>query len=196
MKLILNNEEELNFLIKNKLLEPKEKDIYILYTLNIPEVSKALSERNTFNRDQMIPIEVQVDISDEDIPPKQQSLNLEDNGHATINDWIDDWRSGWAGKRAKGMGDRAKCVLRMNEFFRENPQYTKQDVFDARDRYFKDTKKQYNDYTYLQQADYFIRKKNKYTGEVTRNLLAYCEQIVYERENDINDNEFTIYDDI
>ena len=138
-----------------------------------------------------------VDLSDNINTTGKQLVISEDNGHSDIEEWIDEWRAGWSGKRAKGMGDRATCINNMTKFFSTHSKYTKQDVFEARDVYFKDTLQQYGNYQYLQQADYFIKKKDKITGDVTQNLVIYCEQVVLSRTHtDTSFKPFSIYDDL
>jgi hypothetical protein len=95
---------------------------------------------------------------------------------ANIEDWIDDWRAAWSGKRLKAIGDRANCVKNMTEFLKIYPMYTKDIVFKARDRYLSEFN---GDYSYMEQADYFIRKQVYVDGErqIRRTLLQYCESV-------------------
>ena len=133
---------------------------------------------------------------------KHIELTLIQDNTITINDsdiesWINDWRDEWRTKKVGSMGNRDKCIKNMKEFNQLYPQYTKQDIYDARDLYMKNVIHQYGNYTYLQQADYFIKKKVKGEDgiETRATLLAYCEEVKANRDKGIN-KEYTIYDDI
>jgi len=125
-----------------------------------------------------------------------KSISYSPNGHSNIDEWIDSWRALWKGKRVKGMGSRDKCLDNMKEFFQLYPQYTQQQVFKARDRYFQSLM---GDMTYLEQADYFIKKRiigNDGGVEVRRTLLTYCEEIAIDETLGISDESFSIYEDL
>ena len=96
------------------------------------------------------------------------------------------------------MGSKAMCIENMKNFFKRNPSYTVDHVFKARDMYFKSLMKRDGSYTYLQQADSFI-KKIKRDGTVIRNLETYCEEVeVNMTLGTISDEaqQYKTYDDI
>lgn len=116
----------------------------------------------------------------------QQSKEINHEVIDSVEDWIDDWRkgektssgyTGWYKKKPKSMGNKQWCVDKMKKFFQENPQYTKEDVYSARDLYMQ--KFTDGDYTFLQQADYFIRKEIMSEGRlvIRQELLDYCEEL-------------------
>jgi hypothetical protein len=120
---------------------------------------------------------------------------VEEIGHDSVEEWIMSWRSMWRGKRAKAMGSREKCIKNMKEFFQLFPTYSKEHVFKARDRYFNSLN---GDMTYLEQADYFIKKRvpNGEGGtETRRTLLTYCEEVILDEEFGI-EKDFSAYDDV
>ena len=84
----------------------------------------------------------------------------------------------------------------MTEFMKVYPQYTKLIIFKARDRYMTSFK---GDYSYLEQADYFIKKRVIVDGETTirRTLLQYCEEVMLVEQvttSNINLNDNNNYD--
>lgn len=97
------------------------------------------------------------------------------------------------------MGDRAKCVSNMREFMLFYPQYTRDIIFKARDRYLQSFR---GDYAYLEQADYFIKKNIVEEGEriVRRTLLQYCEEVylteIVKLKVSTLDTNISSYDDI
>ena len=126
---------------------------------------------------------------------KVKKLVKADNGHDTTDEWINSWRMTWKGTRPKGMGSRAKCIENMKNFFQLFPEYTKEHVFKARDKYFEQLD---GDYRYLEQADYFIKKRvpdGEGGVETRRTLLTYCEEVMLDEEFGI-DEPFSIYKDL
>lgn len=189
------NEKEFIYLVNNKLLEPIALNKYKLYTINLADLGKVKTNKDFQIDKSLISIEVEVEV----VGKGNSQLKITDNnGHNDIEDWIDDWRSAWSGKRVKGMGIKQDCIDKMKEFFKTNPNYTKDHVYKARDIYFKEIYSQYGNYQFLKQADYFIKKKDKQTGEVTTDLAVYCEQVKYNEDNNIDTNEskFTFFDDL
>lgn len=188
------NDKEFDYLISNKLLEPISNNKYRLYSINVADLAKVKVVKDFQLDKSLISIEVQVEISSS----SNSQLKINDNnGHSNIEEWIDEWRAGWSGKRVKGMGNKQDCVDKMKEFFKTNPKYTKDTVFEARDLYFKDVLAQYGNYQYLKQADYFIKKKDKITGEVSTDLVIYCEQVKLNKENNLNnESKHSVFDDL
>ena len=108
--------------------------------------------------------------------PQKAVQTSNDKGHKDVEIWINEWRRKWKGKgdRPSPMGNKTLCIKKMREFFRLFPEYTKEEVFKARDKYFN---KIGNEFTYLQRADNFISKTVP-DGEggtiIRRTLLDYC----------------------
>jgi hypothetical protein len=115
-----------------------------------------------------------------------QSAEIADRN---VEAWIDEFRkgtkqadgsyTGWYKKKTAAMGNRQWCIDKMKLFFERHPEYTKEDVFNARDLYFRTLKTSYGDYQFLQQADYFISKEVNQDGKrvVREELLKYCEEL-------------------
>ena len=187
MRLICT-EAEINQLLSKKILEP-----------GIELGSFQLNLKNTIGKSVVIPVELDKREKDE----MQPSLDLrtpKDLGHDTLEKWIDSWRSKWRGKRKQGMGNRSLCIKNMQEFFALNSSYSKEDVFQARDKYFADLN---GDYTYLEQADYFIKKRvpdyDNGGYKIRRTLLTYCEELLALKELGVADDDLIgsdIYDDL
>jgi hypothetical protein len=188
------NEKEFDYLVSNKLLEPTSKGKYKLYSVNLIHLNKTKLNKDYQIDNSLVSIEVEVEIVNGN--NSQLKINY-NNGHSNVEEWIDDWRTGWSGKRVKAMGIKQDCVDKMKDFFKENPSYTKDDVFAARDLYFKDIIAQYGNYQYLRQADHFIKKRDKVTGEVSTDLLIYCEQIKINKDNNLsNESKYSLFDDL
>jgi hypothetical protein len=79
------------------------------------------------------------------------------------------------------MGSKQRCIANMEDFFKRNPKALVEDVYAARDMYLKSVFERNGDYTYLQQADYFI-KKQKIDGTTERNLEAFYEEVLINKE--------------
>lgn len=128
-----------------------------------------------------VPISLSIDDSNQ-LEIFEEDKSIEDKGHANIEDWINDWRIAWKGKRNKAMGSRDKCIENMKEFFQLYPEYTKDHVFKARDKYLHSLD---GDYTYLEQADFFIKKRvisNDGKFEIRKTLLSYAEEVLFDEE--------------
>lgn len=122
-------------------------------------------------------------------------VKLKEENHSNISEWITSWRIMWKGKRVKAMGSKEKCKKNMKEFFKLFPEYTKEHVFKARDKYFYSLE---GNMKYLEQADYFIKKRvpSEEGGvEIRRTLLTYCEEVVLDEEYGI-DESFSAYDNV
>lgn len=87
-----------------------------------------------------------------------------------VANWIDEWRMLFPeGKNFAGYpyrGDRGGCLKKMIAWCNSNPQYTKEAIFSATKEHIRRYR---GNYTYLQQAHYFISKDGIST------LLAICE---------------------
>lgn len=93
-----------------------------------------------------------------------------------IENWIDEYRAKFKGKKPGAMGDRNACVIKFKELFLRRPDITKEKILLATDRYI--TAESGNRYKYLMQADYFISKSvnNTKEGRVSK-LEAYCDEL-------------------
>lgn len=88
-----------------------------------------------------------------------------------VNSFINDFRNKWKGLKPGSMGSLSACRLKMIRWMKENPEYTSEQILKAVDIYLKSL----NNYNYLQQADYFIYKKDAH-GESSR-LSAFIDEI-------------------
>lgn len=100
-----------------------------------------------------------------------------------VEEWINDWRHIWPAGVKTGnrlvRGDKQGCVKKMKKFLKENPEYSKQDVFDAARVYIFEALRQRSDKIIC--ADYFIEKNGSSQLsaylEDTENRAAILEQI-------------------
>lgn len=72
-----------------------------------------------------------------------------------IDSFIFSFRTKWKGLRPGSMGSEQACKDKMIRWMQNNPKYTKEQILNAADIYLKSL----NNLTYLQQADFFIYKK-------------------------------------
>jgi hypothetical protein len=174
--IITCNNTEFNTLLEGRYIIPNDDKYYI-------QIVNAFGESIKMELNQL------VNILSKD--------NIVETDTEDITKWIDEWRDEWRNKKVGTMGVRATCIKNMKEFIQLYPQYTKQDIYDARDLYMKNVLHQYGNYTYLQHADYFIKKKVKGDeGTETRaTLLVYCEEVKANKDKGII-KDYTVYDDI
>lgn len=113
-----------------------------------------------------------------------------------INDWIDEYRYKWVKNnkmlKNSAMGNKQTCITKMADFVKEFPQYSKEIILQATDRYINDYMTQYrSDFTYLITAPYFIKRERTPDGKLLTNipmrLEDYCELIINETK-DTNSN--------
>lgn len=91
-----------------------------------------------------------------------------------LDEFIDDFRKLWKGLKMGSMGSKEACIEKMTRWMQANPSYSKEDILKASKIYLDSL----NDYTYLQQADYFIYKKDV-KGESSR-LSAFIDEDIVE----------------
>jgi|688.fasta_scaffold65876_3 hypothetical protein len=72
-----------------------------------------------------------------------------------IDQFVNDFRQKWKGLKPGSMGSEQACKDKLIRWMELNPKYSKEQILNAVDIYLKSL----NNYTYLQQADYFIYKK-------------------------------------
>lgn len=93
-----------------------------------------------------------------------------------FEEFITEYRSLWKGLKVGSMGSHNSCSDKLSRWLKENPQYSKEDVLKAAKIYINSL----DNYQYLQQADYFIYKKDAH-GESSR-LSAFID------ETEVNNN--------
>lgn len=98
------------------------------------------------------------------------------------NDFVSQYRNLFKGLKPGSMGYSKGVSQKMSRFFTENPETTEEEVINATRKYLDSL----NNYQYLQQADYFIYKKDA-NGESSR-LSAYIDEL---RLNTNYDDEWT-----
>jgi len=76
--------------------------------------------------------------------------------HDGLDEFVKEYRNLWKGLKIGSMGSHNTCFDKLSRWFSENPSYTKDDVLNAAKLYIKSL----DNYQYLQQADYFIYKKD------------------------------------
>lgn len=99
------------------------------------------------------------------IKKSSRAINLE------LDNFIKDFRLLWKGKKPGSMGSEKAVRDKMYRWMQENPSYSKDDIMKAAKLYLDDL----NNNVYLQQADYFIYKKDIH-GESSR-LSAFIDEI-------------------
>ncbi len=95
-----------------------------------------------------------------------------------IVDWIQEYRLLFRGKKPKAMGDKNKCLQKMRWFYEKYPEYAdKELIMNAAKRHI--ASKQGDNYMYMRQADYFIRKPEKVDDSLMdiSELATYCEEL-------------------
>lgn len=103
---------------------------------------------------------------------KKSSRSINDG----FEEFITQYRNLFKGLKVGSMGSHNSCSDKLSRWMKENPQYSKEDVLKAARIYINSL----DNYQYLQQADYFIYKKDAY-GEQSR-LSNFID------ENEINNN--------
>ena len=82
-----------------------------------------------------------------------------------------EYRMLWKGLKPGSMGSEQGCKEKLFRWMKNNPDYSKEDIIKAAKIYINSL----DNYTFLQQADYFIYKKDAY-GESSR-LSAFIDDI-------------------
>jgi len=154
----------------------KSQDKLETYVDNFPE-DKAKYLQNLLRRGYIKEIEedkFEITAATEDILDRLSSMNITyctsilKKPEEEVEKWIDDFRGIFHGLKLGAMGGKASCVKKMRNFFRKNPDITKEDVIKATKAYIDSLG---GDYRYLQQADYFILKNDN------SKLEAWIEEI-------------------
>jgi hypothetical protein len=100
--------------------------------------------------------------------------------NAELNDFIQEFRALWKGLKPGSMGSEISCRDKMYKWMQMNPSYTKEDILKAAKLYIRSL----NDLRFIQQADYFIFKKDAH-GESSR-LSAFIDEV-----NDVQVDDWT-----
>lgn len=95
-----------------------------------------------------------------------------------LDTFVKEFRNLWKGLKPGSMGSESACRDKLFRWMQNNPLYTKEDILKAAKIYINSL----DNYNYLQQADYFIYKKDL-NGESSR-LSAFIDEI----DNKIEDN--------
>lgn len=89
-----------------------------------------------------------------------------------VENGIDEYRKQWKGLKPGSMGSPKNCKEKLKRWMFENPEYTFDDILKAVSIYIN----QFNgDYRFLQQADYFVFKKDG--KEESSRLSAFIDEI-------------------
>lgn len=88
-----------------------------------------------------------------------------------LNNFIEEFRNKWKGLKPGSMGSLSTCKEKMKRWMQENPTYSPQQILIAAKIYINSL----DNYTYLQQADYFIYKKDG--KEESSRLSAFVDEI-------------------
>ena len=73
-----------------------------------------------------------------------------------FDEFIEEYRNLWKGLKVGSLGSYRTCYDKMKRWMSENPNYSKEDILKAARIYINSL----GNYQYLQQADYFIFKKD------------------------------------
>lgn len=138
------------------IVETDEKIKKIKYTLR--EKAKLILEAS-FNDYEKVSIEKKKNLSARSIDK-------------IIDDRLIEYRSIFKNLKRGAMGGPEACSVKLKRWMKNNPSYTFDDIIKATKLYIKSLE---GKYTYLQQADYFIYKKQG-KDEISR-LSAFIEEI-------------------
>lgn len=95
------------------------------------------------------------------IKPQQISKIVKESEN--FNEFVKEYRNLWKGLKVGSQGSLKSVNDKLQRWMKENPDYSQEDILRAARTYINSL----DDFKYLQQADYFIYKKDKY-GEQSR----------------------------
>tara|TARA_R110002124_G_scaffold281430_1_gene455648 strand:+ start:5893 stop:6498 length:606 start_codon:yes stop_codon:yes gene_type:complete len=111
-------------------------------------------------------IEVDININNKLIVSKSsRKINQE------LEENVEVFRNKWKGLKMGSMGSPKACKEKLKRWMKENPSYSIEQILKAADAYINSL----NDFTYLQQADYFIFKKDG--KEESSRLSAFIDEV-------------------
>lgn len=87
--------------------------------------------------------------------------------------FVKKYRSLFKGTKPGAMGSEKGVKHKLERFMSENPDVTEDLILEATRRYINSL----NSFTYIQQADYFIYKRELYGGEESSRLSAYIDEV-------------------
>jgi len=100
------------------------------------------------------------------------------SGEENSFSWVADWFAPFGQINKERRGTATDCIKRMKDFFAKNPEYRKEDVYKARDAYFKSM---YGKSEYLKTPEKFIFEG---VGTMKKSmLLQWCEIIKEPEKN-------------
>lgn len=143
----------------------KEDDLDSKYLLNLQEKNyiKILEDETILREKGKLLIEF---LSIEGIGSINSKKTIKKSSRAIDNDlknFIEKYRLLWKGLKPGSMGSTDACREKLQRWMSVNPQYSTDDIYNASRAYIKSV----DNYQYLQQADYFIYKKDAF-GEQSR----------------------------
>ena len=97
-----------------------------------------------------------------------------------FDEFIEEYRNLWKGLKVGSLGSYKTCYDKMKRWMSENPNYSKEDILKAARIYIKSL----DNYQYLQQADYFIFKKDG--KDENSRLSAFIE------EKEVDNTDWTV----
>lgn len=158
--------EEFIALLKIATNEPRLVD-YVAESLQAKQFIKITEEQEFILRERgKIFMEL---VSIDKIPTKKVSKR---EPNSEFEDFIQEYRLLWKGRKAGSMGSRLTCIEKMLRWMEENPTYTKEEILKAAKLYLDGLE----NYRYLQRADFFIFKQDDNKVESSR-LSAFIEEI-------------------
>ena len=143
----------------------KEEDLDSKHLLNLQEKNyiKILEDETILREKGKLLIEF---LSIEGIGSINSKKTIKKSSRAIDNDlkdFIEKYRLLWKGLKPGSMGSTDACREKLQRWMSVNPQYSTDDIYNASKAYIKSV----DNYQYLQQADYFIYKKDAF-GEQSR----------------------------
>ena len=143
----------------------KEEDLDSKHLLNLQEKNyiKILEDETILREKGKLLIEF---LSIEGIGSINSKKTIKKSSRAIDNDlkdFIEKYRLLWKGLKPGSMGSTDACREKLQRWMSVNPQYSTDDIYNASRAYIKSV----DNYQYLQQADYFIYKKDAF-GEQSR----------------------------
>lgn len=138
---------------------------------------KRITKHKTILRQQSIEL-IEFSLIEADISFKKRKKKIARSARAItsmIEDFVDEYRELWRGRKAGSMGSRTACVQKLTRWIKENPQIQKEQIMQAAKLYL-DTEGRNS--TYLQRADYFIYKQEGSSKIENSRLSAYIDDVL------------------
>lgn len=175
-----NINQELIAKIENDGLDPNKIIILLLifiYQINLPVTSEdRMLVSHYLNRNQDGSFSCKYKIFDFEPDPKKKIFI----DHIEIAEEI---RNRFKGLKALSMGDKNDCIKKMQRFLKEYPEYSREEILEATDRYIETTP-----IKFIRRANYFIYKHTDKGEEIS--TLAMMLQEMNENIPQANDFNF------